>query len=394
MKLPSVTLKSGRERSLLNRHPWVFSGGVHTLPDCDDGSLVSVRAADGSVLGSGYLNRKSSIVVRMLRFDEGNPRDAVFENLERAVLMREQAHASWLDASVTNAYRLVNSEGDFVPGLIVDRYGDVLVFQISTLGIEVMRSEIVAWFKKRLAPRVIFEKSTSGARKEEGLDPREGVLDGDEPEKVTILENGHKFAVRFRDSQKTGFFLDQREMRVLIGDLAPGRSVLNCFSYTGGFSVYAAKAGARSVESVDVSSPAIDGAKENFELNGLSSEQHSFRAVDVFDRLRESEDLFDIVILDPPAFAKRRTHVQQACKGYSEINREGMKRVSPGGYLITSSCSHFVDDKLFQQVAFQAARDAGRSIRVVGHHRHAFDHPVSIFHPEGAYLKSLVLQVE
>jgi 23S rRNA (cytosine1962-C5)-methyltransferase len=330
----------------------------------------------------------------MLQFGEGDPREAIFENLERAVAMRERAQQSWLDVTKTNAYRLVNSEGDFVPGLIVDRYDDVLVFQISTLGIEVLRSEIVAWFKKRLAPRIIFEKSTSGARKEEGLEPREGVLEGGEPGKVVVLEHGNKFSVSFRDSQKTGFFLDQREMRVLVGALAKNRSVLNCFSYTGGFSVYAAKAGARSVESVDISAPAIDGAKENFELNGLSSEQHAFRAADVFDRLREDDDFFDVVILDPPAFAKRRTHVQQACKGYSEINREGMKRVSPGGYLITSSCSHFVDDKLFQQVAFQAARDAGRAIRIVGHHVHAFDHPVSIFHPEGAYLKSLVLQVE
>ena len=394
VNLPSVTLRSGRERSLQNFHPWVFSGGVQSLPDCEDGALVCLRAADGAVLGSGYLNRKSSIIVRMLCFGPADPREALFENLERAVALRERARDTWLSPSLTNAYRVVNSEGDFVPGLVVDRYDDVLVFQISTLGIERLRDEIIAWFVKRCAPTSIYEKSTSGARKEEGLETREGVIVGQEPDKVLILENGHKFLVSFREAQKTGFFLDQREMRALVGRLSSGRSVLNCFSYTGGFSVYAAKAGAKKVETVDISVPAIERAKENFTLNDIALPQHAFSAVDVFDHLREAGDQFDVVILDPPAFAKRRTHIQQACKGYSEINREGIRRTAPGGIVVTSSCSHFVDEKLFQQVVFQAARDAGRSVRVLGHHLHAFDHPVSIFHPEGAYLKSLVLGVE
>jgi 23S rRNA (cytosine1962-C5)-methyltransferase len=388
VKPAKVILKSGREKSVLNRHPWVFSGAVAQIPECPAGEIVQVVSHKGETLGSGYLNPRSSIVVRMLSFGNESALDALQRHLEEAVRMREA-----LVPERTDAFRLINSEGDFIPGLIVDRYADLLVLQIGTLGMEKLKGEVCSFLEKRIGPHCIFEKSMAASRLEEGLEKFEGPLLGGEPEPRVIQEHGVTFRISMRDSQKTGFFLDQREMRALVGSISSAKRVLNCFSYTGGFSVYAAKAGAREVESVDISGPALERARENFELNGLDVSAHRFIEADVFERLRSGGDTFDVVVLDPPAFAKKKAHEVQACRGYGEINREAMKLVTSGGILVTSSCSHFVDERLFGQVVFQAARDSGREVTVLGLHRHGFDHPRSIFHPEGGYLKSLILQV-
>lgn len=389
MHLPKVYLRKGRDKSVRNFHPWIFSGAIDKLPDAPDGSAVSVHDAGGSFLAVGYLNRKSSIQVRILAFEQAQPKEIIARRLRSAALLRQK-----VIGSDTTAYRLVNSEGDGLPGLTVDKYDDVLVVQIGTLGMEKLKDEIVAHLVALNSPSTVLERSSSSSRTEEGLESAEQILFGSPVTYRDIREYGHKFRVDFETGQKTGFFLDQREMRKLVGEMARDLRVLNCFCYTGGFSVYAAASGAASVTSVDVSEAALAGARYNLAQNGISAEASPCVAQDVFEYLRIEQPGFDFIILDPPAFAKKKSHIVEACRGYGEINRQAFSAINNGGYLLTCSCSYFVDEKLFQQVVFQAARDADRGVRILQHHRHAFDHPVSIFHPEGAYLKSLLLQVE
>ena len=385
-----VVIKKGRERSLQNRHPWIFSGAVQSISDSPDGSVCEVHSSTGEFLALGYFNKRSSLTGRIISFAKGSPEEIVKSLVRRSIEVRK----GFFNESVTNAYRLINGEGDGLPGLIVDKYRDVLVLQCGTLGIELLKPTIVEELKKILSPKAIFEKSKLPSRKEEGLEDREELLFGEEIPDVEILENGNKFVVAFHDSQKTGFFLDQREMRSLVGTLSKGRGVLNCFSYTGGFSVYAAKGGATRTVSVDISDGATALAKNNLALNGFEGKSHECYAADVFDYLRQSAKGFDLIILDPPAFAKKKDHVSQAAKGYNEINRVALQNLAPGGILVTCSCSHFMEEELFQKILFSAARDAGKNVRIIHRHRQAFDHPISVYHPEGEYLKSLVLLVE
>ncbi len=384
-----LVLKKGREKSLLNRHPWVFSGAVQKFPDVENGEMVRVRDHSGKCLGVGFVSRKASISVRLIAFEDTSVKEAIEKNIESALSLRK----GFFDAETT-AWRLINGEGDGIPGLIVDKYGDVLVIQSGTIGIDKHKSLIIDILRDKLNPRVIYEKSNLPSRAEEELPMAEGYLYGEEVDSVEIKEYGLRYLVSLKESQKTGFFLDQREMRRLVGEFARGKTLLNCFSYTGGFSVSAAKGGAARVDSIDISKPAIERGQENFALNGLDISKHGFLVEDVFDYLRKSNSGYDFVILDPPAFAKKKAHVNNACKGYGEINRQGMKLVNRGGLLLTCSCSYYMDEKLFQQVLFQSARDAGRTVRILQRHRQAFDHPVSIYHPEGNYLKSFLLEVE
>lgn len=391
MQPSHVILKPGKDKPIRHRHHWIFSGAIAKLPNFTDGECLQVYASTGESLGWGYFNHKTTIMGRMISFDETSPEESLQKHLEAAATMRH----SLIDQKLTNAYRLVNGEGDLLPGLVIDLYNDVAVVQISTLGMQQFRPLIVDWLVKKFSPRSIYEKSLLPSRKEEGLHDQQGSLFGEVPAAgVEILENGLRFNVSILHGQKTGFFLDHREMREHIRTLSKGKRVLNCFAYTGGFSVYAAAGGAAVVDSVDISEPAMQMAKRNMDLNGFSSSSHHFHAADVFEFLRDKALEYDLVILDPPAFAKRQKDVVSACRGYKDINRLAMEKMPKGSILLTSSCSYHVDAALFQTVVFQAAVEANRTVRIIGRHRIAADHPINICHPEGDYLKSLLLYVE
>jgi 23S rRNA (cytosine1962-C5)-methyltransferase len=326
----------------------------------------------------------------MVSFDSTPPLEAIQKSLQASLSYRQQL----FDPAITNGYRLVNGEGDCLPGLIIDRYCDTLVIQIGTLGMEKLKGFIVDWLIQHLQPKTIFEKSDSPSRKEEGLKPVLGLLYGTEISPVEILENGLKFTVDFVQGQKTGFFCDHRLMRQQIQTLAKGKSVLNCFAYSGGFSVYALAGGARQVTSVELSEQALNEAKKNVVLNGFKVDEKSFSQSDVFDFLRLNSLDYQLIILDPPAFAKKQKDVITACRGYKDINRLVLKKIPPNSWLLTCSCSFYVDEALFQKVVFQAAVEAGRKVRIAGKHLLAPDHPINICHPESDYLKSLLVYVE
>lgn len=387
--MKSIFLKQGRDKSIRNQHPWIFSGAISSIPDFEDGEMLSVRNAADEYLGSGYFNRRSSIIGRMVAFDKTPPLEAIEKNLMNAINLRN----SLFDKTKTDAYRLINGEGDFIPGLIVDVYNDILVIQISTLGIDRLRNWVVGTLIRLLKPRAIYENSQVAVRAEEGLKPMIGTLYGSHADEVEILENGLKFIVPLKDGQKTGFFLDHREMRDWVKNLSRGKNVLNCFSYTGAFSIYAAAGGAKKVDSVDISEKALRIAERNFALNQIDGD-HQFITADVFEFLRKDSLNYDLIVMDPPAFAKRKKDLIQACRGYKDINRIAIQKIPANGILLTSSCSYHIDQELFQQVVFQAAIEANRNVRIIGRHRLAADHPVSLYHPEGDYLKSLLLFVE
>ena len=325
----------------------------------------------------------------MLSFDQTPAIDALKNSLAQAISWRRTLFSS----QSTTAFRLVNGEGDGIPGLIVDRYHDLLVIQISTLGMRQLRSIIVEELIRLCQPAAIYEKSLLPSRKEEVLKEEQSWLYGQEMERVVVRENGIQFIVEPVEGQKTGFFLDQREMRQWMKELAKGKRVLNAFCYSGGFSIYAFAGGAVSVDSVDISEKAIALARENAVLNGFEKKPSQFISADVFQFLRDRPLDYDIVILDPPAFAKRQKDVISACRGYKDINRLAMERMPPSSLLLTCSCSYHVDETLFRQVLFQAAVEAKRKVQIIGRHRQAMDHPINICHPEGDYLKSFLLHV-
>lgn len=385
-----VILNPGKDKAIRNRHHWIFSGAVASLPSFADGEFLPVHAHDGALLGSAYFNRQSGIVGRMVSFDATPPLTAIEKNVDEAIALRKQLFPD----NKTTAYRLINGEGDGIPGLIVDRYDQVLVIQIGTLGIEKIKTWLVDLLQKKLAPTSIYEKSLLPTRREEGLKDVQGQLFGNFIPEVEVRENGHAFIVSLEKSQKTGFFLDHREMRAWVGSIAANKRVLNAFSYTGGFSVYALAGGAKSADSLDISEEALALAKRNIALNGLQDKAAGFYPADVFQYLRDRKELpYDLVILDPPAFAKKKKDVVTACRGYKDINRLAMQKMPAGSFLLTCSCSHHVDETLFQQVVFQAAAEAKRNVRIIGKQRLAPDHPINIFHPESAYLKSLCLYI-
>ena len=386
----AVVLKPGRDKAVLNRHHWIFSGAIRDLPEFENGAVLPVRNAGGDLLGHGYFNRKSSITGRMVSFGDEPPEDGIRRSVERALALRTRL----FDPAVTNARRLINAEGDGLPGLIADLYDDVLVIQIATLGMEKLKPFILDLLAGAVRPRAVLEKSDLPARREEGLAETEGLLAGERVDKVRILEEGIPYWVSFAQGQKTGFYLDQRENRKLVRDFAAGRRVLNAFSYTGAFSVCALRGGAARADSVDSSASALALARENFELNGLAADSGVFFTADVFEFLREPALDHDFIILDPPAFAKKKADVVAACRGYKDINRLAFQRVRSPGLVLTFSCSHHVDEGLFQQVVFQAALEAGRRVRILQKHRQACDHPVNIYHPETSYLKGFLLYVD
>ncbi len=384
-----VIVRKGRERSIHNFHPWLFSGAVDRVEgDYENGDIVPVYTWDGTFLAKGFVNLRSQINVRFLTFENMAISEQFFiarfkqaNSLRREMLNKE-----------TNAYRLIHSDGDFLPGLIVDKYCNAMVIQIFSKGMHNLRSHIINWLCDLWHPEVIIERSEGQILREEGLGPQKQVLFGHYDGPVEVQENGVRYKVDLWEGQKTGLFLDQRENRLRVGRLARGKKLLNCFSYTGGFSLTAALNGASTV-SVEINQPAQDIAKENFELNNIDVSGHQFITANVFEYLRRIEDRFDFIILDPPAFIKKKANIQSGARGYKDINRLAMMNAVPGGILLTCSCSHHMNWELFQKVIFAAASESRRRVQILAKYSQPFDHPVSIYHPEGEYLKSFLLRI-
>ncbi len=391
-RIPILTLKPDRETPLMNRHHAIYRTAVASFPTVKNGSIVEVRSATGNFLCYATLNVHSYICARAIAFEEGDPLMTLERNIERAVELRRTFFAG----EDTTACRLVNAEGDAIPGLIVDRYGDVLVVQLTTLGMDRLRDWIADLLQRLCKPTGIFEKSSGPGRRKEGLDDAEGWIRGGGSDTVEVTERGLAFLIDLKGSQKTGLFLDQREMRSLVRALARGRTLLDCFSYVGGFSLAALQGGALAADAVDYDDRAMEHARKHMERNGIQPERFGSYVQDAFDFLRRKPlpRAYDFVILDPPAFAKRSSDLEPAKRAYTDINRMAMQLLPPGGLLLTCSCSYQIDPTLFQTIVFHAARQANRSVRILQRHRQAFDHPVNLYYPEGDYLKSLLLWVE
>ncbi len=386
--IPVLTLKAGKDQSARRFHPWIFSGAVASpVHDLQDGDVVQVCDAQGQALGTGHF-QTGSIMVRLFSFEAVVP-DQTFwaEKLREALASRQRLG---LPSPDTNAYRLVHGEGDCLPGLIVDMYADTAVVQAHSAGMQRDRYHLAAALRAVLgtAVRGIYFRAPADP---EGAAAGEWLL-GQADGLVTIREHGLRFEVDVMGGQKTGFFLDQRQNRLLLGQLARGRRVLNTFAYTGGFSMYALHGGATAVDSVDVSARAVAQADHHAALNGVADRHRSF-GQDVFQFLQRCPDDYDLIVLDPPAFAKHKSARHRALKGYQRLNAEALQRLRPGGLLFTFSCSQVVSAELFYNAVVAAAIQSRRSLRVWHRLTQPADHPVSIFHPEGEYLKGLVLEV-
>jgi 23S rRNA (cytosine1962-C5)-methyltransferase len=388
-----VILKKGREQSVLRKHPWIFSGGIHQLDSSvQEGDWVEVCDHKGSTLCFGHY-QQGSIAIRILSFGADKPTENFWiEKFNRALQLRKSVG---LPAAHTNAFRLIHGEGDGLPGLIVDVYDRVAVVQAHSSGMHKDSERIAEALKTIFADRLqaIYYKSRATLPDKVKAAQQDGFLFGEIAGQQIVLEHNHKFLVDFVEGQKTGFFLDQRENRKLLGEFARGKNVLNTFCYTGGFSVYALMSGANLVHSVDASEKAIDLTRKNIELNGFDAGQHACVATDTFEFLKGKENQYDLIILDPPAFAKHRDARHQAVKGYQRLNAEAMKVIKGGGIIFTFSCSQVVDKQLFYDTVASAAIQANREVKVLHLLSQPADHPVSMSHPEGEYLKGLVLYV-
>ena len=389
--MQKVFLKKAREGPVLRGHPWIFSGAIEGVDsEPDTAGVTDVLDSGGNWLARGLYNPRSQIRVRILTWqDEEIDQPFFTRRLSQAAALRER-HL----ASSCNAYRLVNGEGDFLPGLVVDRYGDFLVVQFFTAGMDSLRGVVVDSLSALFPFKGIFERSEGGVREEEGLGAAVGVLTGEEPpELIEIEEHQFKFLVDIRKGQKTGFFLDQRENRLLLSSLARDRIILNCFAYTGAFAAYALKGKARQVISVESSRSALELAKKNFFLNGLAESEGDLLKADAFSYLKKCKTEFDIVVLDPPSLALKRVDVAAAAGSYKFLNLHALRLLRPSGLLLTFCCSQHLSLDLFQKIIFGAAADSGRKIQLLKRVGHPLDHPVSLHHPEGEYLKGLLLQV-
>jgi 23S rRNA (cytosine1962-C5)-methyltransferase len=398
--LPVVTLKPGRDKPVRNRHPWIFSGATsHVDRQAANGSIVDVLDASGAWLARGYLNRRSQIQVRLLTWDQEEAIDEGFwrRRLQRAVDGRQ----SLADDPGTTAYRLVHGESDGLPGLIVDLYGDSLVLQSLTVGIEAVKPLLVDLLLDLLQPTMMVERSDVDVRAKEGLTPLARVVAGPQPDEgglvVEIREHGHRFLVDLLGGQKTGFYLDQRENRRRVAGYCDGARVLNGFGYTGSFAVYALAAGASHVTSLDSSLDALELAERNLQMNGFDPDvQAESVCGDVFQVLRAwraEGQVFDTIILDPPKFVHKQAQIERAARAYKDINLLGMQLLRAGGTLATFSCSGLVTADLFQKIVFGASVDAGRDVQIVERLSQGHDHPVLLSFPEGEYLKGLICRV-
>ncbi|MBO5498230.1 MAG: class I SAM-dependent rRNA methyltransferase [Bacteroidales bacterium] len=394
-----VILRKGRDESLRRFHPWVFSGAIAEVQgNPAEGDIVAVYASDGTFLAYGHY-QIGSIAVRVLSFDDSALRPDFWEMmLSRALNVRV---ACGLDGnSATDCYRLVHGEGDNLPGLIIDYYGGVCVMQAHSVGMFRAKKQITDALKKVYGDslKAVYDKSSGTAPFKAGLDLIDGYMyrreDFSDDEQI-VQENGHKFIVNWTEGQKTGFFLDQRDNRALVGSLSKGRNVLNLFCYTGGFSIYALASGAVHVDSVDSSRKAMMMVDRNVALNGFDETKHTSLCCDAIDYLRDvPEGKYDLMIVDPPAFAKHRGALKNALRAYQRLNAAAISKVAHGGLVFTYSCSQVVDKEAFALAVFSAAAQAGRSVRILDRLNQPCDHSVNIYHPEGEYLKGLLLYVE
>lgn len=395
----TITLKAGRDKPVRQRHPWIFSGAIQRISEAAvNGDIVEVCAADGTWLARGYLNRNSQIQVRVLTWDQAEAIDRLF--WQRRIAQAIAGRATLAADPDTTVYRLIHAESDGLPGLTVDQYGDYLVTQIGTLGIEQRKMEIASLLHQATDVKGILERSEATVRRQEGLSRSEGLLLGElPPDHVTVREDGLHFLVDLQHGQKGGFYADQRENRRRVATYCAGKRVLNGFSYTGAFAVYALAAGATDVTNIDTSIDALTLGEENLRLNGFDPDSDAESiAGDIFDVLRDwrGEQIapYDVIILDPPKFAQSKSNVERALRGYKDINWLALQLLKPGGILATFSCSGLVSADLFQKVLFGAALDAGRTVQIVEWLHQGSDHPVSITFPEGEYLKGLICRVQ
>ena len=391
-----IYLARGKQESLLRRHPWVFSGAIKRADQpLEEGEMVDVFTAEGEFIARGHC-QVGSIAVRVLTFDD-EPIDQAWWNGRIASAYGVREALGLTENQQTTCYRLVHGEGDNLPGLVVDIYGSTAVVQCHSVGMYLSREQIVealrACYGQRL--RAVYDKSSQTLPYKADLGAEDGYLWGSGEGEEVVLEGGHKFAVNWAKGQKTGFFIDQRANRELVGRYAKGRNLLNTFCYTGGFSIYGLAGGAKSVTSVDSSAVAIDLVDRNVELNFGAEAPHRSAAMDTFDFLRTVEKgEFDMMILDPPAFAKHHKVLGNALQGYKRLNARAMEKIASGGILFTFSCSQAVSKEQFRLAVFSAAAIAGRKVRILHQLTQPTDHPINIYHPEGEYLKGLVLYVE
>lgn len=395
--MPQLILQPDKERSLFRHHPWIFLTSVARLAGrARPGDTVEVVADNGKVLGKAAWSPASQIRARMWSFDPGEIIDDAF--FKRRIAIAIERRAALPELQGQQGLRLIHAESDGLPGVIADRYGDTVVLALTSAGAEKWRDAIVGALKKATGCARIYERSDSEVRKLEGLEPKAGWLLGEGETHFAIEENGVKLLVDIYGGHKTGFYLDQRDNRMLLRGLANGKRVLNCFCYSGGFSLQALAGGAREVISIDSSAPALDLAKANLPLNPqLDAARAEWRDADVFDelrRLREANERFDIIVLDPPKFAPSASHADRAARAYKDINLLGFRLLASGGLLMTYSCSGGIGLELFQKIVAGAALDANRNARIVRRLQGSADHPVALEFPEGEYLKGLLVQVD
>lgn len=391
---PKIILKPGKDQSLKRFHPWVFSGAIGKAEGKpEEGDLVEVYAADGSFLGAGHC-QVGSIAVRLLTFKQ-QPIDYKFWKTKIENAWNARKALGLTDNTETNVFRLVHAEGDGMPGLIIDFYNGTAVVQMHTVGMYLVRESITKALQEVLGDQLqaVYDKSEKSLPFKAGVEATDGYLFGGN-DSSEVLENGLRFEVDWQEGQKTGFFIDQRENRHLVQQYSAGRDVLNMFCYTGGFSFYAMKGGARLVHSVDSSAKAIELTNKNVDLNFPDDTRHESFVADAFEFMRDIKNKYDLIILDPPAFAKHRDAVHQALQAYKRINSRAFEQIRSGGILFTFSCSQVVSKEKFREAVFSAAAISGRNVRILHQLTQPADHPVNIYHPEGEYLKGLVLYVE
>ncbi len=395
--MKTLSLSKGREGAIERRNPWVFSGAVHREEaGIRDGERVRVTDHTGRQLGVGHY-QEGSIRVRLLHFGETDfPEHFLRDQLSAALDLRRQLGLT--EDPLTNAYRLVHAAGDGLPGLVIDRYASVAVVQCHSIGMHLQRREIAAALLELLPGTIttVYDKSSAVLPERHASGLTDGTVAGEEVTEVVILENGRRFRVDIAGGQKTGFFLDQRENRWLLGSYAKHARVLNTFCYTGGFSVYALLGGAAQVQSIDLSGPATELTEDNVSRNGDFAARHEAYTSDVMDWLKEHAETqsYDIVVVDPPAFAKNKHRRHKAVQAYKRLNARAIAAIKPGGLLFTFSCSRVVDRQLFYDTIVAAGLEAGRPARVLHRLGQGPDHPVNLFHPEGEYLKGLVLRID